>query len=261
MNPPTINGVKGAFEQPIRFGYNDSGPYTIRSWRGDFAAISQLVPQLNAAGGLWEIKDTHTHTNVELECRFASEPGQNPDVEVPVDEWEFFAQKIEKDILESDIALVSNLSNQDKQNIRNAIQDPGSLQDFQNPTFEQTTEGTLVYSLMVAGVKSVRVNAPTLRHTMTVSNSYPVKATLDRVGKIIPTASMASLEGIPASVLFILPDDTSTRINGEGNYTGPTLRYGWYKNHPTVRGGPYHKSQIEQEWEYGLWPVDIYSFV
>jgi hypothetical protein len=90
-----------------------------------------------------------------------------------------------------------------------------------------------------------------VRHTQTVSSNYTVKAALTNVGRIISTGSFISLEGVPSDILFNLPTFSSSRA--------PDLVYAWLKRFPIVRTGARQKVQIEQEWEYGLWPPLIYG--
>jgi hypothetical protein len=175
--------------------------------------------------------------------------------EVPVDSWEFFANHCEKDVLEADNSPVDSISLANKTRIRNFILNPSGPDGYvvTEDSFEDDGTETLpfdLYKQMQAGVRSIVVNAPTLRHTQTVSNVYTVKATLTNVGKIISSATLTILEDLPFGVLFNLPTDVSTRYK---------QHYGWMKVHPTVRCAARFKMQIEQEWQYGLWSELLYN--
>ena len=173
---------------------------------------------------------------------------------MPVDNWEFHASHVEKDVLEADVEVINNISDANKVVIRDLIanppkitEDPLLLFDPDDPCSE---DAFAVYVLMMNGLRAIRVNAPVLRRTRTVSNMYVIKAALTNVGKILSTATLMTFEDIPATVMFNLPTETSKR-------TG--LKYGWFKMHPTVRAAARQKMVIELEYEYGLWPTIIYG--
>jgi hypothetical protein len=251
MSSVKINGKKGVFEQPIKYGLSDSGPYSIRTFHGTRQEIQALIPGLAFSASTYEVRDTFSGSKVELEVRSSLPPQGSP--EVPINSWEFFAQEIEKDILEADNALVNAVSDDQKAAVRAALQDPSNdalVTDITDPS------ATILYIMMLQGVKTARVLQPLVRHTATVSNAYTVPAALTNVGKILTTAQLGTLENFPSGLLFNLPSGISSR-------TG--LAYGWYKKFPTVRGAANQKIQIEQEWEYGLWPkapdfIEIYPW-
>ena len=245
MSTPAIviNGTSGAYEQPSRFGWDTSGPYCIRTWKGTASAISTQYDTCAAAGALVEVENGYGTSTLRARYAVTITGG----TEAPVDAWEFFASHAEKDILEADLPAINALTNQEKSDIREAIANPASdiWGDFSD-------EQLAVYGLMVSGVKAVRVMAPVLRHTQTVSNIFTVKAALTDVGKILSSGTLATFESIPSSVLFNLPYDTSSR-------TAPALAYGWMKMHPTIRMAARQKMQIELEYEYGLWSTLLYG--
>lgn len=244
---PVINGLTGAHEQPVEFGRDTSGPYVIRRWRGTHAAIYSKYNECVLGGGVSSVKEGYgVH---ELTARFAIQQDTGDGTtETPINNWEFFASHVEKDILEADIPAIESLSANDKTKLRNLMQNPPAT-SADIPSFDSGNATTL-YGLIRNGLRSIRVNAPALRHTQTVSNQYTVRAALTNVGKILSSSTLATVEAIPTSVLFNMPADSSNRAG---------LAYGWMKLHPTVRVSAKQKLQIEQEWEYGLWPTIIYG--
>ncbi len=237
-----INGQRGAKEQPIKFGQNESGPYAIRTWHGTRNEVFAEVPSVLAGGGTYEIRDTFTGTKVELEARFSN--NSDGSAEVPIDTWELFAAEVEKDILESDISAITNLPKVDREMLRKLQADPSQPGSFLVPDAET------IYRMMLKGVKSTLVQQPSVRHTQTVSNTYLIKASLANVGKIFTSAQLGTVEGFPGTVLFALPNDVAAIPTDP---LDPVFNYGWRKKHPTVRGSARQKTQIEQEWIYGLW--------
>src|ERR1035438_6213345 len=112
MSTPAIviNGTSGAYEQPQKFGFDASGPYCIRTWKGTSAAIASLYYTCIADGGTVQYEGGFGTYN--LTARFSIPSGG--DTEVPIDSWEFFASHVEKDVLETDNAAIAALTDADK---------------------------------------------------------------------------------------------------------------------------------------------------
>jgi len=237
---PVILGTSGAYEGPKRYGFDDNGPYTVRTWGGTKSAIETQYSTCVTAGAVCEVQEGYgTYT---LEARYSFDGSGNSDP--PIDDWEFFANAVEKDMLETDNTVVNAISDAYKRTIQNWV-DPDS-----EPILDAGGNASKLLALRMSGTRSVKFMQPMLRHTMTVSNDYTVKVALIGVGKIWTNAQMSSFESLPGSVLFNLP--------APGAKTGDFL-YGWYKLHPTVRIAARQKIQIEQEFEYGLWSTLIYT--
>jgi hypothetical protein len=95
-----------------------------------------------------------------------------------------------------------------------------------------------------------------LRHTQTVNAQYAIKASLTNVGKVLSTATLQNDESIPNGLLFNLP---AFSLPPQYVETSGDLKYGWYKDFPTVRQIAGMKWNIEQEWQYGLYSVKLYG--
>lgn len=247
---PVINGQTGAHEQPVKFGRDTSGPYVERTWHGTRAAITAQYNLCVAGGGVCEVT---TGIGVDkLTARFSIQQDTGGGTtEVPVDQWEFLASHVEKDVLEADVTFSPALTDHDKKQLKNyLVNPPASPSDV--AAWDNAT-GSNLFELMENGLRSITVNAPTLRHTQTVSNVYTVRAALTNVGKIISSSTLMISEAIPTTVLFNLPFDTVKRSFGGG------LSYGWRKMHPSVTIAARSKLQITQEWEYGLWSNLLYG--
>jgi hypothetical protein len=235
---PTNNGTRGLFLQPARYERNESGTFVILEWHGDRVSVKSQIPGVEGMGGLWEVQESFTGGADKLIARFSAIPGAAQEV---INTWELFGQDTEKDLLEADNTAVNAISDDDKRKIRDAISSPTP---GKSPALTDAN-AINIYLLMLNGLRSLRVPVPTLRHTQTVSNNYTVPLAFMNIKRIISTTSMVSLESIPLNTMLSLPIEVSNR-------TG--LTYGWYKKYPTLRQAAWQKSQIEQEWEYGLWP-------
>jgi hypothetical protein len=167
------------------------------------------------------------------------------------DVWELQPNMVEKDFFDADISLVNSLSNADMKKVKDAIE---KLTGDQSASF--TGNSLKCYKLLSAGVKSIRTFAPVLRHNQTFRRDYTVRASLTNVGSVITNASLSSIEGVPETLLFNLPTNSNpSRTDGVG------LGYGWLKKYPTISQVAGGKWSIQQEWEWGLWSVDLYAFV
>ncbi|MCX6924988.1 MAG: hypothetical protein NT154_17500 [Verrucomicrobia bacterium] len=248
-----INGTSGAYEQPQKFGWDANGPYCVRTWRGTAAAIASQYNVCVGAGATADVAAGYgVHT---LTARYALAIGGTGPNEVPVESWEFFASHVEKDLLEADNATINSISELNRSIIHKLLTDPSQVAEDPDGGGYFDDDGSAaaalsVYKLMNGGMKSVRVMAPALRHTQTVSNQYTLKAALTNVGAIISTATLKTSENVPTGVLFNLPAKVSVK-------TG--YAWAWMKMHPTIRCAARQKMQIEQEWEYGLWTTLIYG--
>ena len=113
---------------------------------------------------------------------------------------------------------------------------------------------TKLAKLMVGGLKSVRVNAPTIRHTRIMRRDFTVQQAYDKVGRVFTTTTLKTYEGVPAQVLFGIPND-SDPTRGDGL----TVHYGWLKKPASIQQISAGQWQIVQEYYWGLWSEDIYG--
>jgi len=253
MPLPRINGVKGAYLQPPRYGESESGPFTLYTYEGTKTELLNLVGSIKGLGGTWEMEESHSGAKCKLSARFAVNVASGTP-EVPVDTWEFFSFTHEKDLLESDLTSIThNITEDQKRIIRAAISNP---QPGKSPALVPGTPAYVVYALELHGVRSSYKFVPTIRHTQTVSSNWTVKASLANVGRIITTPTFTTLEALPAWVLFNIPSDAWT---GNATDLGFNLAYGWLKMYPTIRGAAFQKIALEQTWVYGLWSTFLYG--
>lgn len=241
-----INGQPGAYIQPKEYGRTESGRYCIYTWEGTLLAIQALVNWVEGAGGTWTIQERPSGRTATLKARFPIDLNIKEKAE---ESWDYTVTEVEKDLLLADIPIIGSLTPDEKRLIRRILD---SNPDFStmSPPFVPGSNAEAVYQLMLAGQTSIRVNAPHLRHKLTVSNLWTTAASSLDVGLIISTPTLINIEGVPASILINLPNDISNQ---------PGLYYGWYKKSPSVRTIALQRTQIEQEWEYGLWPALTYN--
>jgi len=212
-----------------------------------------MINQLAGLGYSFRYSCTKSpNAAITFETIGSPEPG-GTGTEQPQQVWEYLANVVEIDILEADISTINSISSENKRVLRDAIAapNPDSEPDF-DPTDPLILNVQDLYELMLGGVRSYRVNVPTLKVSKLVSGSYGVKATLDNVGKVITTTALSIQESIPAGILFNLPNFTTAK-SGFG--------YAWYKKHPNIQQTGNNRWNVSQEWEYGLWPALLHDFV
>lgn len=254
----TING-SGMEEQPIERGWEKKrGFFTVRKWRGPEAyAITLRANLVNSGaynsvsmreGPVWEIE-----ARADADVDDNNEP--DPD-ESEVDTWEMSANRVEKDLLTADIAAVNDLSTGDLKALR-AYASGDSATDYESYTWDDSgsSDPQGLFKMLKAGVRSIAVLQPVIRHTTTVSDSYVIASALTNVGSILKTSTLIAAENIPASILNNLPADATRTLDGI------TYTYGWYKGCPTITDTIDGKVQIQQEWEYGLWTPVLYTIL
>lgn len=241
----TLNGVRGAYAQPGRYGRTEAGAFADKVWEGTLNEIVSEALAVEFSGGLWTVTESYTGGKYRLEAHF---PIDFNATETPVDAWELFGEEIEKDILQADIPEIDALEEPDIDALRSALDNGIDSKDPLQQTRLSDGFASDLYEQIRLGLKSKIISVEHLRHTQTVSSLWTVPHSRTNVGKIISTATLIADEK-PPSVLG-LPTDVSTRRN---------MEYGWYKKKATVRTCAGHKTQIEQEWEYGLWSTLIYN--
>lgn len=243
MATPILLGSGAAQEQPQSRGFSPTrGWQTIRTWKGEQNAIIDVANALVFFG--YEVQIDHGPGRVST---VRGQIGVNEELggEEPVNLWEIQPITYTKDILESDLALVDALTDNEVQGIRSAIQnpDPANIPAL-------TGDAQTIYDLMKLGVRDVKKFTVTLRHTQTVSNNWAVPLSLTNVNQIISTDTLISQEGPPGWIADSMPSVVSTRAG---------LSYGWFKSFPTITVVSYNRTQLVQEWEYGLWSTFIYG--
>ncbi|HEV2210859.1 MAG TPA: hypothetical protein VG167_18960 [Verrucomicrobiae bacterium] len=255
-----ITGTKGAYQQPSMWGRNEQGNYTVQEFHGTKQEIANLASLFsNIEGLVYEVKEGYGRHSLNIRIPF-SVNGIDPRTD-KIDNWELFAQHVEKDLLESAVenpGTVGTLTSQQIQKIRSYLFEPPDGKTISFPQaadlkLDGPDDGSIalsIYQLMQQGVRNFPVEAPSLRHTIITSNQYAVPASLLNVRKVISSSSLSYLELLPSALLFSIPFETSPN---------PALTYGWYKTFPTVQQLALLKWSITLEYQYGLWSTLLWG--
>lgn len=249
------NGQPGPHPQPTSYGRTDAGQFSVVPFEDvDANKINALAASYDAAGYNYNVE--HGFAKSKLTVQF-SYNYQQQGQETPVDVWEYVGQEAQKDLLSASVftGITATLSLKNQELIRAAL-----ASDFSNTASKTNlvqadfTDGNAanaftLYNLMKAGYTDEIVQVPAIRHTQIVSLIYPITLSKTNIGRIISTSTLISLENPPNWAVTGLPTDvppTFATIN---------VAYGWRKCSPTIQQIAYRKTQIIQEFQYGLWPI------
>jgi hypothetical protein len=255
--PETIViGYAGATEQPVKFRWDTRlGWETTRRWRAAaLAPILGLLPQLQNAGYNFEMGSANGVVwEVTATIGYSYSGGAVQDNPVAV--WELASTKAEKDLLSVDLPIINGLTAQEVAVIRSNYLNPppdATASPAGTPNLPQTVadlagNALTIYSLMVQGFTGIPINAPTLRQTQTVSSVNAVQQAVDGQNQLYAIGTIN-----PPASLNINLDSLGT--SGKTGFV-----YAWYKDFPNARVAAFNKTQIVQEWVYGLWPTAVFG--
>lgn len=252
--------INGAVEQKIRYIFDPrTGGQTIRTFHGAIVPLNNLVPYFQQNGWATDLHGRSAGPEWELVCTIGLIWGNSIITDNPIATWEITSNKAEVQIVKAQNPLSATLSSDDIKSLNGVIQNPPSYdQSFtdvltkiqtKNPTFSANAQTIL--GLIMDGIDSTKIFYPVLTQNQITSNVYDVEASFQNVGCIISTSELVAL--LPNVLAFSLPSDPA--------YGLPGFQYGWLKNYPNVTVAPFNKTQIRQEYEFGLWPTSVYIFV
>lgn len=248
-----INGNAGVVEQPRKWGGSPvRGTFVIRTWKGPKQPIYDLIPQFQADGMEWEL--TENGPLATISCYVPSVEAVAGTTEIPVDVWELQPGYVEKDILEADTTDINDIPKDEIRAIREAINNP---KEGQSPALTNSTAIEL-YSLMLDGVRSIRVEAPILTRRRTITRRYAVKEAMTNIGRILSNTYLIANDAAAIPAYFIV-DMNRPPFTNTSKRTG--LKYGWLKTAPTLTSSAFNKVECVQAWEFGLWPEVIFGTV
>ncbi len=247
-----------AVEQPIERRYSSSnGWQTIRRWRGGEEAIvaqgdlqmSQGYEIIVRAGPVWELEATIGGNTT----------GGGGIGDEPVEVWELTGNAFEKDILNADIDAVAGLHKEDYRVLRDFFDGKKDAEQYKttSPVWRNTGGAPeSIWQCWLAGAKSIQMYQPILRHTKTIARGAEVPQSVVGAGQIYSTTKVIELNFVPGWLAISLPASANRSRPGE---TVPTLYYGWLKAYPQITLAAFGKSQIIQEWQFGLWAWKMYE--
>lgn len=246
----TINGTNELVEQPRSLGWErQRGFYLVREWIDPAGgpALLNLHAQLTALGVDNEVFGLG-HPGGSVRAFYTTPEQVDGSPEVPVNQWEVEGEEAVKDLLDSDQAAVLAIGQAGRERVRQAVdaKSGGSL----------TGNELELYRILNRGDVGWLVDAPVLRHTLTVSQFWQGYASQLYVRRIIRTNALITMEGVPLFTQSFMPNLSDP---SPATYDGVTVYYGWLKFRPRVVQSAYNKAQITQLWKWGLWPGILYG--
>lgn len=263
-----FKGILGLVELDAGEAYDPTrGKTILRRYRGRRADVNALAITLRAQGSKYEIEPAEA-TGYQV-IRVSDPSPSDESVDTPIsDQWCLVGNDIEQDAwMHPDVkALFTSLS-ADKMakwrgwarawaegqttvtipTVNDAHETVSAdflldinwlgerLIDFGFPTpaanAEIWTRLNLLLRDLADGVQSVSVSHYVLRRVVRLKPGSTVRATRDRVGAILTTSELTSLEGVPSTVKFDLPDTF------------------WQKRTPTVEPEATHRVLTQEYWQ------------
>lgn len=267
-------------QQPLSYGRREDGRYSVVPWAClDASQTVALASSIDALGYNYEVVNGFGgRSTISIEYPFNNIAGfAAPAGSEAEHRWEIVPEKAFKDILDSRNPLVLASSQQEVNLLKgwrrlnqletNLMNTDGIFKQPQIPSASGgsatnfSANGTRLAKALFDGVEQVEINATKLTHTTTVTPQYINPASFVNCGWIHSTATLITTESIPSAVLFDFPTDTDPdpiAIGSTGVYQ--TFLYGWLKHTPSVRQISRAKWNIVQEYDYGLWLMDVYNF-
>lgn len=244
-----VIGLNGASEQPLEWGYvQGRGPFHRRTFKCTTTAQADVIAgQLTAAGYSVTVTEGPTPMVVGEANTYPDTPPNDPTQVTDV--WEKSVVAVQKDILETDYA--KSVLNDADFPILNEYKKTGAELSAADLAIlgGGAGYGTQWYNALKAGVTSTLVYQTILRHTQTVGSAYPLSWTITNDGRVLTTAQLTTLEGLPNPLRFALPASSF----------GTTYLTGWLKIPATIQQSSGDKWIVTQEFQYGEWLNLIYD--
>lgn len=231
----TSSGLDAAVLVRESTGYDrQSGKFIEKFWRG-------TQDQINAVeSGLGSIVDSYTKTPEggaawNLTARYSAFTEEGT-AEVPVREERLRFNIVNKSIYAS--PQFASMGRQAISEVRKAVSDESPLPNPHLPLQET------LYNVAISGIDSFPVYQPTVVVTDTASASYPWTVGFQNYGFTFDTANMILDAALTSGWKNNLPNDASA-LDG--------FVFGWLKKPPEIVSVAGNKTQLVQEYEYGLW--------
>jgi len=237
-----LYGNPDLVEQPSTRGIDgQSGPFITRIWRGTEDACNAALNEIVGADHAEVSGDGAVYT---LTARFANDPLE-PQQETPTREERLHFNRVTKSIYEHPnfAAIAANT----KDDIRRYIDQGIAL------PFEITVPAEVsLLELLKSGVESYIVNQAVVIVTDTASAAYPWDVGFTNVGSVFTTDAMVADAELSSGWADNLPSSANSPAG---------FQYGWVKGPPEITTVGGNRSQLVQEFEFGLWSTELYDVV
>lgn len=214
-----------------------SGPFLQKTWRGTRAAIYATASEIGLSADNWTI-DPEGNGVYTLTARFSNNTTEGT-AEVPVREERLRFNEVQRPIYSS--PAYSSLSREQISEVRRAVEDRRITVFTGN--VEEATLMIALFNIAIV-IDSYNIYQPTIIVTDTASAGYAWNIGFANYGYTYSTANMIADAALTSGWKANLPADVST-LDG--------FIYGWLKKPPEIVTVAGNKTQLIQEYVYGLW--------
>lgn len=236
----TSQGNQAAVLVRTSTGFNkQSGKFIQKRWEGTEDGINAVEAEVALAADDYT-KDPEGGGKWSLTARFSAFTEEGTE-ETPVSEERLRFNDIQKSIYAH--TTFAALSQEQIEAVRRAVE------DINGASFSVPLQQTL-YNLVISGVDSFHVYQPVVVVTDTASANYPWNIGFADYGSILTTAEMIADADL----------NSGWKANLPGNGSPPSgFIYGWLKKPPEIVTVAGNRTQLVQEYEYGLWSDALYD--
>ena len=176
--------------------------------------------------------------------------------------WSYHYKTTEKEILHVNtdvISWINNINQQDKIRLDYLVANPPKDGVVDWTTFTTSSvsvsASVVLWNMLQSGTRTVPVITPILRQTLVVPSTYNMGSFNTNLYNVYTKGTLSSAIGIPTNWYNIMPQGTDPSSTATNNIP---YHYGWLKNPPTQdQNGTV--ITIQQDYEYGLYPQNIYG--
>jgi len=273
---PKINGIDEARLSGERLTFTPfEGGSVGGTYEGLATTLAAMIPSLELAGYSVNFeRDRSPLARLSFSAAYSQSSSPTPNQDYK-DTWELVRNTVQKELLQSDHPLISQIGAGNLEILKNLISGSGPDVWTGDPTTTFKNEGTADYDAAVylwdmwnAGEKSLEVKQPILRLTRSTNPFYDTPFYTGNIDTILTTDSMIADSGVPANFAIPLVDLANQLILKSPVVPGTTqqirsdslqLYFGWRKD---LVGSSKHGSQRIQyvlEYQFGLWDAQTYG--
>jgi len=248
----SVQGNTGAVLAKRVFGFDaQTGNFTELTWEGTQDAILGQIPFI---GTVANYRTDQKGPRWSLTARYntiTTEGGQ----ETPLREERLHWNRATKSIWNA--PNYSDVNSVEKGLLKRTVE---AGEDFPQEFFDAVipplgpayiAHRRELFDLAAAGVDSIIIEQPNIVVTQTASAAYPFTPNFAGYGMIFATEDMIADAALSAAWISNLP----VFANPAG------FVYGWLKSPPDITTVGDNRSQMTQQYEFGLWPIGLYSQV
>ena len=267
-------GMPDAFQQPIEYGRRTDGRYTIVPYESTNPAnIDIIALQAENLGLQYEVRNTFGKSRIDVHYNWNWT--NDPATEI-IERWEAVPLKVEKSILDTSNPLTRQLlatpSGIGELTLIKQSNEQGTIDDwvvrqsdgtvfFIGPPNVSSNAAMLLAKYYFDGQRTQPIAVPVLKHVRIVNSNFISPETIPTVPTLYSTPALIADFNIPNSILVTVPDNDTALVqaNLTGTSINQTFGYGWLRSAPELSQVSMFKWNMQEQFEYGLWGLDIFG--